>query len=1200
MNRVLDEVLQTVLTTAQDHPSPGSQQVEMQEGDNEEEQQPVLAGGQVREVRGMVASEQVDLEPWLDPEVPAPMPSTPGTDGWDRILELGGWGCTLSPFLMMEEVPSAFREKWGKVVTLVLRKVREATTPLSLDKALLWFLVLPQATLRQDKRGGRRGQGAGALARRFDCILEEDWGGLLDMLVEDKGREVRRREVKRHQGGAAVGPTTQERQREVVLGMMAKGKVGRAARRISSNGVASLEDPDTMAALRSKYIARSRPLPATVTRGQCVDSLSWLKEAFLGLEPGTSPGTGGMRGEYLACLAEVWGDGEMGLMEEFAMDYLSAKLPPWFSRVWATVTTVPLYKSEARENSSLRPVGVKGSLVRVIHKMVAKENRAVLQAFLEPQQLCLTPGGAHKLVHGVRMLMERHKDWVCVKIDIKNAHNSVSRASVVEAMEEEPSLRHMAMHLATTLAPPSALESHGVVWGESGDGLCQGDGRASGSYATAWHKDVRKLDGELQQAGGCCKFGNDDGFLMGPGATVFPALNNFETRIWRRCGLRLQREKTEVFAWGELPPETPADLRRAGTIVEGQFAAGFDCYGVAVGEDRFVEDFLQKKVEEIARVARASCVLLEGDLQAKWTLLSSSVSKKFGYHLALQYPSHSRTAAARLDNVLWGMLEESTGLRIPRVEEGRGVECVLAPPVQGLDTASFQSLLVRLPVRFGGLGLESMVDASPAAFIGSVEMALPHFIGGSGLFPQLAEVLGELGQEEGEVATRWQGLLDSGEVTGVELAACWDSLQGEARDCCAFLEKELAAPLSSPLAGLGDGREDGSTRALVVKQRDELREAVVAEALKQYPDQEARPVWVFPQFDQLSQAWILATPNSQTFLPTPVFREAMAAHLCLPSPACQPHLGQPVGKEGARVDVWGDEVVCAKLPFDSWRHRHDDVQLALVEKADHARVPIDSEVFGLFRDLVPAAVLDQGGELEMVRKRQGKVPDLSYHLPRARGTPPPPPDGQRAAPRRGQPANGQGVATRQLAEIKVIGAGPSRYPRGSRDKAVDRRARLVPGEYRLALSKMDRKYHETVRGEQGPLEARLEQLCGDSGLQTLVVGRFGEASQHLHNLVKGLAQARAQHLSRTTGRPLSEAESGVILCNYRRVLSCKFVRGQEECLLARLGHMDEGARGAATRRRERVRVEEMARVEAAAFHTAHVRGRGSRRMGALH
>ena len=61
---------------------------------------------------------------------------------------------------------------------------------------------------------------------------------------------------------------------------------------------------------------------------------------------------------------------------------------------------------------------------------------------------------------------------------------------------------------------------------------------------------------------------------------------------------------------------------------------------------------------------------------------------------------------------------------------------------------------------------------------------------------------------------------------------------------------------------------------------------------------------------------------------------------------------------------------------------------------------------------------------------------------------------------------------------------------------------------------MDRKYHATMRGQQEPLEARLEQLCGDSGLQSLVVERFGEASQNLHPLVK----ARALYLSRTSLR----------------------------------------------------------------------------------
>ena len=39
---------------------------------------------------------------------------------------------------------------------------------------------------------------------------------------------------------------------------------------------------------------------------------------------------------------------------------------------------------------------------------------------------------------------------------------------------------------------------------------------------------------------------------------------------------------------------------------------------------------------------------------------------------------------------------------------------------------------------------------------------------------------------------------------------------------------------------------------------------------------------------------------------------------------------------------------------------------------------LDAEVFGLFRDLVPVVATEQFEELETVRARQGKVPDLSY------------------------------------------------------------------------------------------------------------------------------------------------------------------------------------------------------------------------------
>ena len=131
------------------------------------------------------------------------------------------------------------------------------------------------------------------------------------------------------------------------------------------------------------------------------------------------------------------------------------------------------------------------------------------------------------------------------------------------------------------------------------------------------------------------------------------------------------------------------------------------------------------------------------------------------------------------------------------------------------------------------------------------------------------------------------------------------------------------------------------------------------------------------------------------------------------------------------------------------------------------------------------------------------------------------------------------------------------------------------------------------------MQQRLEVLVGDTGLQGLVVGRWAEASQHLHNLLQGLAEARALHQARMTGVPTTDGTLSTILSRYRRILSCAFVRANESCLLARLGHLDTGAREAAARRRVTVREEELYRAEATAYHQAYVHGRAGPRRGRL-
>ena len=70
-----------------------------------------------------------------------------------------------------------------------------------------------------------------------------------------------------------------------------------------------------------------------------------------------------------------------------------------------------------------------------------------------------------------------------------------------------------------------------------------------------------------------------------------------------------------------------------------------------------------------------------------------------------------------------------------------------------------------------------------------------------------------------------------------------------------------------------------------------------------------------------------------------------------------------------------------------------------------------------------------------------------------------------------------------------------------------------------------------------------------------MVGTWGERSK---DLVQGLAEGRAQHLARLNGVPTTAGTLASIIGSYRRILSCTFVRAQESCLLARMGHMDAG------------------------------------------
>ena len=181
-----------------------------------------------------------------------------------------------------------------------------------------------------------------------------------------------------------------------------------------SLGIGDMKDPAVREQMADKYPDRGAPISNTVTRGQCVDSLHGLKDILLDLEGGMSTGTGGLRPEYLTCLAETWGEEDMSKFEEFGMRYLTGQLPRWWYRVWLTVATVPLFKTI--HHTTVRPIGIRPCLSRAIHKVVTRASGGAFTSYFEPQQIVLSQAGAAKLVMGVRMQAEANPTLLLLKV----------------------------------------------------------------------------------------------------------------------------------------------------------------------------------------------------------------------------------------------------------------------------------------------------------------------------------------------------------------------------------------------------------------------------------------------------------------------------------------------------------------------------------------------------------------------------------------------------------------------------------------------------------------------------------------------------------------------------------------------------------------------------------------------------------------
>ena len=126
-----------------------------------------------------------------------------------------------------------------------------------------------------------------------------------------------------------------------------------------------------------------------------------------------------------------------------------------------------------------------------------------------------------------------------------------------------------------------------------------------------------------------------------------------------------------------------------------------------------------------------------------------------------------------------------------------------------------------------------------------------------------------------------------------------------------------------------------------------------------------------PQLDKLSQGWILSLPGQISFSQAE-FSETVARYMCLPSPCCQPKLGEPSEQYGLHLNANGDNVMSvSNIPGDMFRIRHDIVKTVLNSFCLTSIIRAECEVYGMFKDLIPVQALEQEEELERGMGRKG-------------------------------------------------------------------------------------------------------------------------------------------------------------------------------------------------------------------------------------
>ena len=472
----------------------------------------------------------------------------------------------------IHHIPAKARPAFAKTLSSTLQDILHTNN----EESWLKLFLLPKCVLVSSKRRGRHHKPPSI---NYLCDL---WSkGHFLTLWEHASQQESSKAFQTHTKGSDYNIQSAIRHAK-------NGLYGKACQVLNSSGIAPNNDT-IWHLLKTKH---PNAAPPVIPPSNSSDNPSILLPDFnimSILRSFPKATASGLRIQHLLNAAEVTLQKTIcSSLKDIVNLLASGKVPLVVSKFLAGGNLIAFSKDKPGSPPDIRPIEVGETLRRLVGKCLCRITKMKASDFFSPHQLGVAcPYGVEKIVHGLRICIEEHvndKDFVVMKIDLRNAFNLVSRQALLD--ECRAHFSEIFQWAAGCYGDhPLLLSAMGTLRSESG--VQQGDPLGPLLFCLVLHKVVTAIavDSICSQLSFHSWY-MDDGVIAGPKQAALQALSIIK-QLGPPLGLFINTSKCELFG--------KEGLRGFPDEMKISDALNFEILGVPIGDPIFCAKSIAEK-----------------------------------------------------------------------------------------------------------------------------------------------------------------------------------------------------------------------------------------------------------------------------------------------------------------------------------------------------------------------------------------------------------------------------------------------------------------------------------------------------------------------------------------------------------------------------------------------------------------------------